>query len=92
MSYPAIEAKGLIYNEQEKITLAEQLNEIENDIIYSRLEIETIDKLKKELLYDEYYYIKSTELRSMRKLYNDDIFNLKYIRNALTYFNKVCNS
>ena len=92
MNYREIEYKGIIYNELEKLTIEasnELLNEIENDINYSRLEIENIDKLKKELIHDEYFYDKSTEIRSMRKLYHDDILNFKHIRNTLIYNKKL---
>ena len=86
MNYREREYKGIIYNELEKLTIEasnELLNEIENDINYNHLEIENMMKLKKELIHDEYYYDKSTEIRGMRKLYHDEILNLKHIRNTL---------
>jgi hypothetical protein len=56
-----------------------QIEIIEDDIKYIFQQIVKIDEQKKELIQDEYYYIKSTELRHMRKLYNNDILHLNRV-------------
>ena len=89
MNYPIVEYYGFTFDELKKLTnetKKELLNELENDIIYSRSAIENMTKLKNELIKDEYYYDKSTEIRGMRKLYYNDVEHLREKHKTLSFY------